>query len=131
MRRSVASPLPSQFSGRNWEGTRMKNVAWALAALSLAACSQQPAEKAPVAKAPEPAAAPAAQNTAPPGEYKLDKTHASVTFRVNHMGLSPYTARFTGIEGTLQFDPANPAAMSVIASDDPKSIETDYPLAKP
>lgn len=112
----------------------MKNVAWALAALSLAACSQQPAEKAPVAKAPEPAATPAApavQNTAPPGEYKLDKTHASVTFRVNHMGLSRYTARFTGIDGTLQFDPANPAAMSVVASVDPKSIETDFPLDKP
>lgn len=107
--------------------------ALALAALSLAACSQQPAETAPQSKAPEPAApaAPAVVNNAPPGEYKLDKTHASVTFRVNHLGLSRYTARFTGIDATLQFDPANPANMSVVATIDPKSIETDFPLDEP
>lgn len=112
----------------------MNKLAWALAALSLAACSQQPAEKTKAASpaAPNaPPAAAAAQNTAPAGAYALDKTHASVTFRVNHLGMSRYTARFTGIDGKLNFDPANPAAMTVEASVDPKSIETDFPLDEP
>lgn len=108
----------------------MKKIAWALAALTVAACSQPPADKAPDAKAADAAATPAAAaapNTAPAGAYKIDKTHASVTFKVNHLGMSNYTARFTGIDGALAFDPANPAAMSVEASVDTKSIETDYP----
>lgn len=108
----------------------MKRVAWAFAALTVAACSQPPADKAPEAKAADAAATPAAAaapNTAPAGAYKIDKTHASVTFKVNHLGMSNYTARFTGIDGALAFDPANPAAMSVEASVDTKSIETDYP----
>ncbi|CAN7324839.1 YceI family protein [Phenylobacterium sp. LjRoot164] len=109
----------------------MKRAAWAFAALTVAACSQSPAEK-KAAEPPAPtAAAPAAQNTAPPGEYKLDNTHASVTFRVNHLGLSRYTARFTDIAGKLNFDPANPAAMTVEATVDPKSLETDFPLDEP
>ncbi|MCX7586824.1 YceI family protein [Phenylobacterium sp. 58.2.17] len=111
----------------------MKRAAWAFTALAVAACSQPQAEK----KAAEPppststAVAPTVQNTAPPGEYKLDNTHASVTFRVDHLGLSRYTARFTDIAGKLNFDPANPAAMSVEATVDPKSLETDFPLDKP
>lgn len=113
----------------------MNKLAWALAALTLAACSQQTAEKNDAA-APAPAdkatpAAAAVQNTAPAGQYALDKTHASVTFRVNHLGMSRYTARFTDIDGKLNFDPANPAAMSVEATIDPKSIETDFPLDEP
>jgi polyisoprenoid-binding protein YceI len=109
----------------------MKRAAWAIAALTVAACSQPPAEKTKSAEAPAAPAAAPAKNTAPAGEYKLDKTHASVTFRVNHLGMSRYTARFTGIDGVLQFDPANPAAMSIMASVDPKSIETDFPLEEP
>ena len=111
----------------------MKRAAWAFTALAVAACSQPQAEKKaaePPASAPT-AAAPAVQNTAPPGEYKLDNTHASVTFRVNHLGLSRYTARFTDIAGKLNFDPANPAAMSVEATVDPNSLETDFPLDEP
>jgi polyisoprenoid-binding protein YceI len=109
----------------------MKRAAWAFAALTVVACSQPPAEK-KAAEPPAPtAAAPAVQNTAPAGEYKLDNTHASVTFRVNHLGLSHYTARFTDIAGKLNFDPANPAAMSVEATVDPKSLETDFPLDEP
>lgn len=111
----------------------MTKFAWALAALTLAACSQQPAEKKEAA-APattEKAAATAVQSTAPAGSYTLDKTHASVTFRVNHLGMSRYTARFTGIDGKLNFDPANPSAMSIEASVDPRSIETDFPLDEP
>lgn len=106
----------------------MNKLAWAALALSLAACSQPAADNASQAKAP-----PAAEvkSTATAGVYDLDKTHASVTFRVDHLGMSRYTARFTGIDGRLNFDPANPAAMSVEASVDTGSIKTDYPNPTP
>ena len=68
---------------------------------------------------------------APSGVYKLDKTHASVTFRVMHMGTSRYTARFTRIDATLDLDVKNPTASKVTATIDPKSIETDFPLPEP
>ena len=61
------------------------------------------------------------------GAYKLDKAHASLLFRVNHLGFSNYTARFRRFDADLRFDPAKPAAMSVSAMIDPSSIETDYP----
>ncbi len=63
----------------------------------------------------------------PAGVYELDKSHASLIFRVNHLGFSYYTARFKRFDATLQFDPANPDKSSVSASIDPSSIETDYP----
>ena len=61
------------------------------------------------------------------GAYKLDKAHASLIFRVNHLGFSQYTARFRRFDAELQFDPAKPAAMRVSATVDPASIETDFP----
>jgi polyisoprenoid-binding protein YceI len=65
------------------------------------------------------------------GAYALDKTHGSLLFRVNHLGFSHYTARFTRFDAQLQFDPAKPEAMHVSATVDPTSIQTDYPLPKP
>lgn len=111
----------------------MKHSLWitALTAASLAACSPQPVQKAQTAPTPAAPAAKAPVNEASPGAYKLDENHASVTFRVNHLGMSRYTARFTDIEADLQFDPANPAAMSVSATIDPRSIETDFHGDKP
>ena len=109
----------------------MTKLAWAAAALTLAACSQPAADKASEAKAPQAAPGAEVKTTATAGVYDLDKTHASVTFRVDHLGMSRYTARFTGIDGKLNFDPANPAAMSVEASVDTKSIKTDYPNPTP
>jgi polyisoprenoid-binding protein YceI len=109
----------------------MTKLAWAAAALTLAACSQPAADKAPEAKAPQAAPGAEVKTTATAGVYDLDKTHASVTFRVNHLGMSRYTARFTGIDGKLNFDPANPAAMSIEASVDTRSIKTDYPNPTP
>ena len=109
----------------------MNKLAWAALALSLAACSQPAADNASQAKAPPAAQAAEVKSTATAGVYDLDKTHASVTFRVDHLGMSRYTARFTGIDGRLNFDPANPAAMSVEASVDTGSIKTDYPNPTP
>ncbi len=64
------------------------------------------------------------------GVYKLDDTHASLTWRVSHLGLSNYTARFTKFDADLTFDPTNPENSKVVAIIDPTSIETDYPNAE-
>lgn len=64
---------------------------------------------------------------APAGTFKLDPTHASVHWKVNHLGLSNYTGRFTRMDATLVFDPAKPEQATLEATVDPASIRTDYP----
>jgi polyisoprenoid-binding protein YceI len=71
-------------------------------------------------------AQPAAPIEAPAGTYTLEKEHASLTWRVRHMGLSNYTARFKRFDTTIRFDPANVANSVVQASVDLGSIETDF-----
>lgn len=61
---------------------------------------------------------------APAGTYSLDKAHASVTAKIMHLGLSAYTLRFRGIDGSYTFDPARPAASKIQVSIDPKSVDT-------
>jgi polyisoprenoid-binding protein YceI len=63
----------------------------------------------------------------PADTYTLDRNHASLIFRVNHLGFSHYTARFGRFDARLEFDPAHPATSSVTATIDPSSIETDNP----
>ena len=41
--------------------------------------------------------------------YSLEPNHAFLTATVMHNGLSEYTIDFTTFDGTLQFDPADPA----------------------
>lgn len=102
----------------------------AVAALA-AACSPRPGGEAKTAAAPDAkAAAPAAAqppSDAPAGEYAMDLSHTSILFRVSHVGLSRYTGRFVKADGKLKFDPANPAAQSVTATIDARSLQTDYP----
>jgi polyisoprenoid-binding protein YceI len=69
----------------------------------------------------------AAATEVPAGTYTLDRNHASLIFRVDHLGFSHYTARFTRFDARLELDPADPAASSVTATIDPGSIETDNP----
>ena len=75
----------------------------------------------------QPTSSPPAQNDAPAGAYKLDKAHASLLFRVDHLGFSMYTARFRQFDAQLQFDPASIPGSSVTVTIDPASIETDFP----
>jgi len=63
------------------------------------------------------------------GNYELEKTHAFLTFRISHNGLSNYTARFTDFHASIDFDPENPVASSVTATINPLSIETDHPTS--
>ncbi|MGH1398862.1 MAG: YceI family protein [Alphaproteobacteria bacterium] len=63
----------------------------------------------------------------PAGKYSLDETHASIIWKVSHLGLSNYAGRFTKFDADLNFDPAHPEKSTLTASIDPTSIETDYP----
>jgi len=63
----------------------------------------------------------------PAGAYTLDKSHASLIFKVSHLGFSNYTARFTRFDAQLQFDPGKLAASQLTATVDARSIETDFP----
>lgn len=98
--------------------------------IALAGCAKNDAP------APSPAEAPAATTTAEPapqkvdvpaGSYTLDKYHATLIFRVDHLGFSKYTSRFKTFDAQLQFDPANYAASSVTVSVDPKSLDVENP----
>ncbi|MEM6811793.1 MAG: YceI family protein [Pseudomonadota bacterium] len=63
----------------------------------------------------------------PAGVYNLDETHAMLIWRVSHLGLSNYTARFTDFDADLTFDPENPENSQLVATVNPMSVETDYP----
>jgi polyisoprenoid-binding protein YceI len=59
------------------------------------------------------------------GTYVLEKTHASLHWRIRHMGLSNYTARFKRFDATIEFDPVNLSRSAVQATIDIGSVETD------
>lgn len=61
----------------------------------------------------------------PKGAYTLDKAHSSLLFRVDHLGFSHFTGRFTRFEAKLDFDPQKPGAARVEVSIDPRSISSD------
>jgi polyisoprenoid-binding protein YceI len=62
---------------------------------------------------------------APAGQYHLDKSHASLVLRVNHLGFSTYTTRFSRFDAELTFDPSNLTASKVVATIDASSLEMD------
>ncbi|NBB17268.1 polyisoprenoid-binding protein [Caulobacter sp. SLTY] len=86
----------------------------------LAAC--QPAEGAKT-KAPKPAPAAPAPDLLP-GTYRIDPEHASVLFRVDHVGMSKWTAQFRKFDASLVLDPKNPEASSVTAEIDVASLDS-------
>jgi len=65
------------------------------------------------------------------GTYRLDRTHANLTWKVMHKGLAKYTARFTDFDATLEFDADDPAASELEVTVNPASVRTDYPQGKP
>lgn len=97
-----------------------------MACASVSGVSDAPA---PFTTAPAPAAAaaetdyPIAVNL-PAGRYQLDPRHASVIFRIRHMDLAWFTARFDSIDATLELDPSDPARSRLSASIDPNSVNT-------
>src|ERR1041385_3186009 len=59
----------------------------------------------------------------PSGTYTLDPSHASLIFRVNHLGFSHFTSQFRRFDATLTLDPKHPESARVVATIDPRSIE--------
>jgi len=100
----------------------MKTLKALLLATSLIALNVSAADKNDV-----PAASTA---PVPAGEYTLDRAHASLLFRVDHMGFSHFTARFKHFDAQLHFDPKNLTASQLNVTVDATSLETDYPDPK-
>jgi polyisoprenoid-binding protein YceI len=90
-------------------------------ATAFAACSPSQSPN----TATTPAAAPAPN--VPAGAYTLEKAHASLVFRVSHLGFSNYSAQFKSFDAQLQFDPKNLAASTVTATVDPRSLDLINP----
>lgn len=67
----------------------------------------------------------------PAGAYVLDRTHASLNWKIRHLGVSNYTARFTRLDAELTFDPAAPEASKLSVTIDPKTVETDFAVTRP
>ncbi len=114
----------------------MKRLLTACAIATLAACSpgddgkskeQAPTPAAVPLAAPAPAPIVPLKTDVPAGAYTLDKAHASLIFRVNHIGFSNYTGRFSKFDAQLTLDPVNPGASSVSATIDPGSLGLENP----
>ena len=69
--------------------------------------------------------APPAMGPPPAGQYHLDKAHASLLMRANHMGFSTYTTRFSRYDSQLTFDPNNIAGSTLVTTIDASSFEMD------
>lgn len=105
-----------------------------LAAFCLAACSslQGAADQAPPFTPAATAAAPRAEDypaavELPAGEYRLDPRHATVLFRIRHMDLAWFTARFDAKAATLDLDASDPTRSRLSASVAANSIDTGLP----
>jgi polyisoprenoid-binding protein YceI len=64
----------------------------------------------------------------PEGNYEIDRAHSSLTWKVDHLGLSSYTARFARFDAVLNIDPARPESAKVLVTVEPASVRTDYPF---
>jgi polyisoprenoid-binding protein YceI len=49
------------------------------------------------------------------GQYSLDASHATLLFKIQHLGLSTYVGRFNQFDASLEFDPQNIAAARLSA----------------
>lgn len=67
------------------------------------------------------------QTALKPGLYRLDPDHASLSFSLDHMGLSRLTGRFDRLEASLDFDEADPAAAALDVVIDMNSLAIATP----
>ncbi len=100
----------------------MKYALIAFTGAVLAACSP------PAQNTPPPTAA-AVTTDAPAGAYRLDPAHSTLTFQVNHIGFSNYTASFARFSADLTLDPAHPERAQIGATIDPRSLTLPSPPA--
>lgn len=59
--------------------------------------------------------------------WKIDPVHSVAEFRVKHMMISNVRGQFTGVTGSLTYDPANLEKSSVEASVDVATVNTHEP----
>jgi len=59
--------------------------------------------------------------------YTLDPSHSQIVFSYDHLGYSRTTGMFSGFEGTIAFDEADPSASSVEVSFPAQSLITGWP----
>lgn len=109
---------------------QMKKLYLALAVLMTISMNAQAAEPAAKPAAAPPAPVMVAASAMPEGNYVLDPSHASITWRVNHLGTSYYTARFGKFDAKINFNPKDLAKSSLEVKVDPNSIRTDYNLIR-
>jgi polyisoprenoid-binding protein YceI len=101
-----------------------------LSAVTLSACALIPGgESNPIPFTASPAPVEARSDypvsiDLPGGTYRLDQRHASVIFRIRHMDLAWFTARFDARNATLQLDPSDPSRSGLSASVDAASVNT-------
>ncbi|MFN0023850.1 MAG: YceI family protein [Parvularculaceae bacterium] len=107
----------------------------ACAAAFAASCGQKASPDTVAPETKQQSAAPTATGApitpvateAPAGDYRLDKSHASLVFKVNHIGYSNYTGAFDSLAASLAFDPAAPEKMRVTATIDVGSLDIPAP----
>ncbi|MBV8867023.1 MAG: YceI family protein [Acidobacteriaceae bacterium] len=57
-------------------------------------------------------------------KYAIDPAHSNLQFSVRHLMVSNVRGTFTGVHGTVTYDPANPTRAEVEASVDVNTIRT-------
>lgn len=57
------------------------------------------------------------------GGYKLDPNHASLVFKINHLGFSSFVGRFERFDASLDFDQADPSKARAEAVIDMTSLD--------
>ena len=62
--------------------------------------------------------------TATPGSYEIDPAHTSVTFSVNHLGISTLVGRFNNVEGDITLAPKGDSSIEV--SIETASVDTNH-----
>ena len=56
--------------------------------------------------------------------YTIDPAHSSAGFVVRHMMITNVRGGFTSVQGTIEYDPDNPASTTIEAVIDPATIRT-------
>ena len=64
------------------------------------------------------------------GQYSLDKAHASLLFKIQHLGLSTYVGRFNDFDASLEFDPNNISASKLRVLVEIDSLDINAPDLK-
>jgi polyisoprenoid-binding protein YceI len=62
--------------------------------------------------------------TTTPGSYKIDPAHTSVSFSVNHLGISTLAGRFNSVEGDITL--AHKDGSSIEVSIETASVDTNH-----